>query len=530
MGPRSRSFDTVDLRPYQAEAVEAVYGAWHEFRRVLMVLPTGTGKTICFAHIAAREAAVGRRTLILAHRDELIRQAADKLQRATGVLAAVEKADETSLGTLASVVVGSVQTLMRASRLERLGRNAFDVVVVDECHHALSDSYQRVLAWFEGARVVGVTATPDRGDRRNLGKYFETLAYEYGLREAVRDGWLCKIAALTVPLDIDLSAVRVTAGDFNADDLGTALDPYLPHIADHIPADRKTLVFTPLCATAEKLRGHLQAAGRRAYYASGQDRGEMAAWEADGPGAVMLNAMLLNEGYDHPAVDCICVLRATKSRPFYAQMVGRGTRLSAGKRNLLLLDFLWHTSRHELCHPCDLVAGTPEVAAKMKALQEAAGAELDLEEMEARATDEVLRERENALAEQLRENRRKQRRAVDPVEFSIAIEAESLADYEPVFPWESRPASAGQLDTLAKFGLATDAIPNRGYASKLLERCIARSRRHLATPKQVALLRRYGYGHEAGAMTFRDAKQAIDRIAAHGWRRPAEAREEALVF
>ena len=510
------------LRPYQNLAVESVYDKWHEFKRVLVVMPTGVGKTICFAHIAAKESAAGRRTLILAHRDELIRQAVDKLHRATGVMATVEKAEETSLGTLGNVVVGSVQTLMRQSRLDRFAPNHFQAIVVDECHHALSDSYQRVLSYFADHRVCGVTATPDRGDKKNLGQYFEELAYEYGLRDAIRDGWLCRIAALTIPLKIDLSSVRITAGDYNEADLGNALDPYLPHIADAIPADRKTLVFTPLCATAQKLQGFLNAIGRQAFYASGEDRGAMADWEAAGPGSVMLNAMLLNEGYDHPPIDCICVLRCTRSRPFFAQMCGRGTRIHPGKRNLLLLDFLWNTSTHDLCHPCNLVAGTPELADKMEKAQEEAQVEMDLDDLEKQAQSDVIREREEALAEKLRSQRNKKRRAIDPVEFGISIAAEDLVDYEPMFAWEKKQPTDGQLQTLAKFGLAVEDIPSRGYASKILERVIARSRHHMASPGQVALLRRFGYT-DAGQMNFKEAKKTIDGIAANGWRRPEPA-------
>ena len=509
------------LRPYQTDAVEAVYKNWDEYRKVLAVLPTGTGKTICFADIAKREHDAGRRTLILAHRDELIRQAADKIMRSTGLSCAIEKAEETSIGSMYRIVVGSVQTMMRQSRLQRFDPNYFDTIIVDECHHAISDSYRRVLDYFTGARVLGVTATPDRGDKRNLGAYFEALAYEYSLRDAVKDGWLCRIAALTVPLKIDLTGVRTTAGDYNEADLGNALYPYLPHIADQIPPNRKTMIFTPLCATAQKLQVILNSAGRRAYYASGDDRSQIPAWEADGPGAVMLNSQLFNEGYDHPPIDCIVVLRATKSRPYYAQMVGRGTRPFEGKKNLLLIDFLWHTVTHDLCHPCSLVAENEEVAAKMESIQESAGGELDLEDMEIRAKEDVIKAREEALAEKLRTMRNKQRRAIDPIAFGLSIDAADLADYEPLFAWEKRKPSDGQVKTLQNFGLATDEITTRGLASKLLERVIERRKQNLASPKQVSLLRRFGYGHEhAAKMNFNEAKHAIDKIADNGWRRP----------
>jgi len=504
--------------------MSGVYRSWENFRRVLVVMPTGVGKTIVFAHVARNEVENGNRVLILAHRDELIRQAADKINVATGLGSAVEKAEETAADSLFQITVGSVQTLMRPKRLERFAPDYYDAVIVDEAHHCLSESYQRVLRYFD-ARTLGVTATPDRGDKRNLGAFFEDIAFEYGLRQAIADGFLCRIVAQTVPLRIDLSNVRVTAGDYNDADLGNALDPYLPQIAAAIPADRKTMIFTPLCATAQKMQAMLRAAGVRAYYASGEDRSQVKAWEADGPGSVMLNAMLLNEGYDHPPLDCVIVLRATKSRPFYAQMVGRGTRLAPGKQDLLVLDFLWHTAKHDLCHPASLVAEKEDVAAKMTEMQEAAAGnpdaeQMDLEFLEAMAKKEVQKEREEALARELRANQRKAGRTVDPLEFALSLHDRDLEEYEPVMPWQAAPASDKQIATLVKFGFAPDRIPNKGFASMLLDKIIRRSRENLASPKQIKLLERFGY-QDAGEMTFKDAKGAIDKLAANGWRRCA---------
>jgi len=514
----------MNLRPYQSAAFDGIYRSWGEFKRTLLVLPTGCGKTIVFAHVTRHEVENGNRVLILAHRDELIRQAADKLIKATGLAAAVEKADETAADSLFQVTVGSVQTLMRPKRLERFPQDYYDAVIVDEAHHCLSESYQRVLRYFD-ARTLGVTATPDRGDKKNLGQYFEDIAYEYSLRTAITEGYLCRIKAQTVPLRIDLSNVRVTAGDFNDADLGNALNPYLPQIAAAIPRDRKTMIFTPLCATAQKMQAMLRAAGVRAYYASGEDRSQVKGWEADGPGSVMLNAMLLNEGYDHPPLNCVVVLRATKSRPFYAQMVGRGTRLYEGKPDLLVLDFLWHTAKHDLCHPASLVAEKEDVAAKMTELQEAAAGnpdadQMDLEFLEAEAKKEVQKEREEALAKALRSNQRKAARTVDPLEFALSLHDTALEEYEPVMPWQAVPPSEKQLATLARFGFAPERVPNKGFASMLLDRIIRRSRENLASPKQIKLLERFGYT-DAGALTFAAAKQRIDDIAKNGWRRVA---------
>jgi superfamily II DNA or RNA helicase len=504
----------MQLRNYQSDALNAVYAKWKEYRKVLVSMATGTGKTIVFSHIAAKEHAEGGRILILAHRDELIRQAHDKLLRATGIDAAIEKADETSIGTPASVVIGSVQTLMRQNRLEQFSKTHFSQIIVDEAHHCLADSYQRILNYFD-AKVCGFTATPDRGDRKNLGQYFDALAYEYGLRQAINDGWLCRIVAKTHPLKIDLSGVRITSGDYNEGDLGNALDPYLPRIAEAVPTDRKTLIFTPLCITARKLQGILRDAGRRAYYASGDDRSQMAAWEQDGTGSVMLNSQLLNEGYDHSVIDCVIILRATKSRPYYAQMIGRGTRIHPGKDNLLILDFLWQTAKHDLCHPCNLIAESPEVAEKMQKRQEEATGEMDLEDLESSAKRDVIREREEALARELRSQRHKESRLIDPLAYAVMVKNESLMDYEPVFAWEEQKPTPGQLQLLKRFGINADKVKTKGHAKHLIDCVLNRSKMKLATPGQARTLSDAGYYTD---MSKTRASEILDELSKNYWR------------
>ncbi|MDE6837679.1 MAG: DEAD/DEAH box helicase family protein, partial [Acutalibacter sp.] len=201
----------MELRPYQQEARAAVEGQWAEgVRRTLLVLPTGCGKTIVFAKITEDCVKAGQRVLILAHRGELLDQAADKIKKSTGLTCAVEKAEQTSLDSWYRVTVGSVQTLMREKRLSQFDPGHFGTIIIDEAHHCISDSYQRVLQYFEDSNVLGVTATPDRGDMRNLGSYFESLAYEYTLPKAIREGYLSPIKALTVPLKLDLSGVGVS--------------------------------------------------------------------------------------------------------------------------------------------------------------------------------------------------------------------------------------------------------------------------------------------------------------------------------
>lgn len=520
----------VEPRPYQQEAREAVWREWGEGRkRTLLVLPTGTGKTVVFAFVAKDEVDAGGRVLVLAHRGELLDQAADKIGSATGLGCSVEKAGRSCLGEWFRVTVGSVQTLMRQKRLERFPHDYFSTIIVDEAHHALSDSYQAVLGWFPDARVLGVTATPDRGDRRDLGACFDSIAYDYTLPRAIKDGYLCPIKAQTVPLAIDLAGVKVQSGDYSAGDLGTALDPYLERIADEMLAagclERKTVAFLPLVKTSQKFRGILASKGFRAMEVNGEsaERSEtLAAFDAAGGGAVLCNSMLLTEGWDCPSVDCVVVLRPTKVRSLYCQMVGRGTRLSpeTGKTELLLLDFLWHVERHELCRPAHLVAESEDVARAMTERLERAGCPEDLEEVEREAAKDVVEERERKLAEQLESMRRRKRKLVDPLQFEMSIAAEDLTGYVPQFAWEMAPASDAQKAALEKAGICPDEVECSGKASLIMDKIAKRRAEGLATPKQIRQLEQRGF-RRVGEWTFGQATSLISRIAANGWRTPA---------
>lgn len=518
----------MELRPYQQEAKDAVFEQWDNgIRKTLLVLPTGCGKTIVFAKITEDCVRKGERVLILAHRGELLDQAADKLKKTTGLNSAVEKAESSCLGSWFRVVVGSVQTLMREKRLGQFPEDYFNTIIIDEAHHCISDSYQKVLKHFPDAHVLGVTATPDRGDMRNLGQYFESLAYEYTLPKAIKEGYLTPIKALTIPLKIDMSGVSVQAGDFKASDIGTALDPYLEGIAQEMQkycADKKTVVFLPLVKTSQKFRDVLNNYGFQAAEVNGdsQDRAEILSDFESGKYNVLCNSMLLTEGWDCPSVDCVVVLRPTKVRGLYCQMVGRGTRLSPGKEHLLLLDFLWHTERHELCHPASLICDNEEVAQKMtENLKEAAGCPVDIEEAEKTASEDVVAQREEALAKQLAEMKRRKKKLVDPLQFEMSIQAEDLSGYVPAFGWEMGPPSDKQKATLEKLGILPDQIENAGKAAKLLDRLDKRRNEGLTTPKQIRFLEGRGFQH-VGTWQFDAAKKLIDRIAANGWRIPSD--------
>lgn len=518
----------MELRPYQQEAKDAIFEQWDNgVKKTLLVLPTGCGKTVVFAKVTEDCVRQGNRVLILAHRGELLDQAADKLMKTTGLGCALEKAENTCLGSWFRVVVGSVQTLMRQKRLDQFPEDFFDTIIIDEAHHCISDSYQKVLKHFPDAQILGVTATPDRGDMQNLGQFFESLAYEYTLPKAIKEGYLTPIKALTIPLKIDMSSVSVQAGDFKASDIGTALDPYLEGIAEEMKkycSDKKTVVFLPLVKTSQKFRDLLNEHGFQAAEVNGnsQDRAEILADFETGKYNVLCNSMLLTEGWDCPSVECIVVLRPTKVRSLYCQMVGRGTRLFPGKDHLLLLDFLWHTERHELCHPASLICSNEEVAQKMtENLEEAAGCPIDIEDAEQKASEDVVAQREEALAKQLAEMKRRKKKLVDPLQFEMSIQAEDLSGYVPAFGWEMGPPSDKQKSTLEKLGILPDQIENAGKAAKLLDRLDKRRNEGLTTPKQIRFLEGRGFQH-VGTWQFDTARKLIDRIAANGWRIPSD--------
>lgn len=491
----------MELRPYQKEAVEAINEHWNEWQKELLVLPTGCGKTVVFNTVAHSRPG---NVLILAHRDELIEQARDKYYRMFAEPTGKIKASETSIQR---VTVGSVQTMMR-----RDYTGAFQTVIVDEAHHSISDSYQNVLGQFPEARVLGVTATPDRGDKKSLARYYEGIAYEYSLKQAVAEGYLCNITARTVPLEIDMQSVKVSMGDFQVDSIAEALEPYLPKIAEAITtyaSARKTVVFCPLISIAQELAGMIP--GAMEVNGNSSDRKEILEWfDQAGPGAVLCNAMLLTEGWDCPSCDCVVVLRPTKIRSLYAQMIGRGTRLSPGKENLLILDFLWLCQKHNLCKPAHLAADNEDdVKTVTRATEDE---EIDLFD----AASDAEEQRRTALAAALAKQQQKKSKLINPLEVFSLLDDIGLADYEPTFKWEEADATEAQIRALTNFGIDADGI-TKGYASKIMDALVKRAINHKASIKQVRALRKFGY--DPIDWTFEQASAKIGQLAAVGWKR-----------
>jgi superfamily II DNA or RNA helicase len=489
------------------QAREAIIEGFREYQKQLAVISTGGGKTIVFASLAQHYQP--RRTLVLAHREELISQAVDKIEKATGLHAGVEMADSTA-SLDAPVVVGSIQTLMREQRRNRWPRDHFGLVVVDECHHALSDSYVSVLRHFDSfAHVLGVTATPDRGDRRSLGQYFENIPFEIGLFDLIRQNWLAPIKVKTVPLEIGLGKCRTTAGDYNAEDVGHALEPYLERIANVLyeHRHRKILVFLPLVSISQDLARLCRLRGIRAEHIDGQSRDRAAILDRfkQGKTTLLANAMLLTEGYDEPSIDCVVCLRPTQVRSLYSQIVGRGTRIHPGKDHLLLLDFLWLAEEHNLIKPAHLIAGDEEEA---QAITEVLGCEGDLEEAKAAAETD----RASKLRERLEQNRTRTSRSFDAMEFALSLKDVALAEFMPTMPWHEQEVTDKQRALIERFGLNPDSVQNRGHASALLDKLFLRTRLNLATAKQVRWLYRTGHP-QPETLTFEEASAYLSAWA-----------------
>lgn len=512
------------LRPYQRDSVDAINTEWQANRnKTLLVLPTGCGKTVVFSEIAKQTSEQNKRTMVIAHRYELLAQAQDKIKTFTGLDSALEKAEYHALESDELITVASVQTLTNDNRLNAYPSDYFSTIIIDEAHHVMSDSYQKVLNHFTNCNVLGCTASPDRSDKKNLGQYFDSLAYEYSLPQAIKDGYLVPLKAMTIPLKIDVSNVKQSQGDYQLGELGHALEPYLEQIADemvNVCRDRKTLVFLPLIETSKKFCDLLNMRGLKAAEVNGEspNRDEILKEFHEGKFQVLCNSMLLTEGYDDPTIDCIVPLRCTKVRSLYYQCIGRGTRLHEGKKDCLILDFLWQTAKHDLCRPAVLIAKEEAVAKKITEKLED-GEQQDLLELEEICIRDVLQERENALAEELRKQRNKKRGLVDPLQYAYSIMDEDLSDYTPDFGWESKPITEKQLKTLEKFGINAESVKTIGHASMLIDKCMMRADMGLSTPKQIRFLEQRGFMH-VGEWTNKQASNMIARISMNHWMIP----------
>lgn len=343
------------LRPYQRDALDAIAAAEAEgIRRPLLIAPTGAGKTVMFSHSIAER---GGRALVIAHREELIEQAAAKIAAVMPTLdVGIVKAQRNQRG--ADVVVASIQTLARKARLEALldnpvnRKDPFATVVVDEAHHAAARTYLEVLEGLgcmgdDGPLCIGFTATAGRADNVGLGHVWEKIVFQRGIIQMIAEGYLVDVSAVQVGADIDLSKVKVRRGDYTDASLGEAIEDsdaievaaaaYLEHAAE-----RKGLAFTPTVATSKALRNALVDVGIAAEHVDGatprEERAAILRRLHTGETQVVCNCMVLTEGFDEPSVSAILNLRPTKSETLFVQMVGRALRKHPSKTDALVVD------------------------------------------------------------------------------------------------------------------------------------------------------------------------------------------------
>lgn len=355
----------LDLRPYQHEALRSVYQAYKNGkRRVIVSLPTGTGKTVVFAHFPSYFK-MKKRLLVLAHREELLLQAQEKFLHVDPELkVGIEQADSRAPAD-AKVVIASVPTLGRAggSRLRQLSPEDFFLVVVDEAHHAVAPTYRRIFEHFglfnrdTPRYLVGFTATPRRGDKQGLGAVFDEVCYARDLREMIADGYLCPISGWRVSTDTSLDNVKIRHGEFVESQLAEVVNTgdrnnLLVKAYREYATGRRAIVFCVNVAHAMDVCQAFTAVGIRTSAVWGEmpreERRLTLAQFSEGNIDVVTNCNILTEGFDEPRVEAIIMARPTRSRLLYAQMVGRGTRRYPNKANLEVIDIADNSKAHRL--------------------------------------------------------------------------------------------------------------------------------------------------------------------------------------
>lgn len=534
----------VTLRPYQHESLAAIDGKLARHRSTLLVLPTGCGKTTVFSVAAQREVQRGVRVLVLADREELLDQARKRLEL-FGVDARIEQAARTA--GAARAVVASVATMVR--RLDRYAPDAFGLIIEDECQHSPAASRTKIREHFRAAKVLGVTATPDRADGKPLAEVYESVAYQYDIRDAIRDidpatgqSYLVPISARRVVVDaVDLRALKAgKGGDFVQADLAKVMEAERAVHGVVVPllelaADRRTVVFA---ASVQHARMLTEAINDRRPDAAvlihgeleREDRKRRLADYAAGRYQFVCNVDVLTEGWDDPPTSCVAMVRPTKSRARYVQAAGRGLRPSpaTGKRDCLILDFTGTAGKHALCGPADCLAGKDELAEDVRAeIERLLGtAQLEISTVIAAAEDEAERRRaERQVAAVVRWHAEQ----VDP--FVGRTGSVALPSDKPP-AWSGSAASEPQLAAIAeltKGALGRDNLPpgfSRSDAWRLLVVLKSREREQLCTYAQAKKL--FGYGIETRQLSKQRAGQLITMLVAGGWRKAAIVREPEM--
>jgi superfamily II DNA or RNA helicase len=551
-GPRlhteSKTRPSITLRWYQNEAIKRIFEEWDSGNNsTLLVLPTGCGKTITFGsvvyrfseHYGPRKDGSPRRSLILAHRTELITQACDSLA-VLGVEAAIEQASQKARAGIfgdPTCVVASVQSMQANERSKRLlgwDPDYFDLIITDEGHHAAGDpskrkgkkkgklnTYQQIYNHFTGAvKKLFVTATPDRADGENMGSICDSLAFEYPMYDAVREGWLCPIRIRWCDTGVDLRNIRTTGGDLNENDIAEAIKPHIEVLARATKReidDRKTLVFCPDVGSAEAFASAMESLGIKSASLSGessdQERQDVLNAFRRGDIQLLANCGLFTEGFDVPSIACVVLLRPTKSRPLYCQMVGRGTRPAPGKENLVVVDFPWVAGKHKLVKPTELFDSTKQSEERYKEAEKLLErGETDDLMAAMQMADEVIKEKVK-LRIKVTEGRVKYRKTeYDPLAVGDILGIPHRQESEGAL---KKRITDKQLEILRKAKIVNAESMSASRASLYVDKVIDRWRNDKASIPQVSYLIALGVEPEiAREMGFKEASATIGRLKA----------------
>lgn len=526
-------------RPYQVQAVQSIFVEFEKgIRSTLLVLPTGTGKTVCSGMVAERfkEESQGSKILFLAHREELIEQAANKISP-FGLSVGIEMAafnalaDQKNMGSHYDVVVGSVQSMQR-DRLAEWPQRHFGLIITDEAHHARARTYGHIYEHFNEARHLGITATPDRGDKKNLGAIFQSVAFNYKLRDAIKDKWIVPLETCLIYTDINLRSIRTTGGDYNQGDLEDAISPHIEWLADAVRqkiGSRQGVAFTPDVGSAEAFADAINQMGIPARAVSGKmpkkQRKEVLLQLRHQDIQLVACADLLVEGWDEPCVSCVANIRVTKKRNRYAQQAGRGTRPWddwSRKSNCLIIDFDWDQDPEEKALRIDSIdlfddsEADQEVLNVAKALMKECGYTEPMAAVEEaeKIVKEKADETERIIKDQLRIKLRGKiaefkSYTFDPVGVGkiLGIPISKGWDYN-----KSNPATDKQIAYLKRMGIESPEGLSKTGAGKAIG--VLRKREEspipMATPKQVGLAITLGVPKkEARQMTFDEAWSSI---------------------
>jgi len=547
------------LRDYQADCVGRVISEWESRTSTIVVCPTGGGKTCIFASVIARR--LPRRAIVIAHREELVWQARDKIMRVAGVECGIEKGElyaSNSLFGETPVVVSTVQTLnSKWGDRHRMGRfrpTDFDTLICDEVHHGTARTYRRVFDYFKqnpNLRILGVTATPDRADQQALGQVFESVAFDYEILDAINDGWLVPVTQRFVSIGgLDLSHVKTTCGDLNGSELARVFESErnmqgVTGAAIEIIGNKRAILFTCSVHQAEQacdiFNRHRPGMAAWICGATNQDerRATLERFKA-GEIQVVANCGVLTEGYDDCGVEVILMGRPTKSRSLYAQMAGRGTRPldgivdchetadarkqaieSSSKPSCLIVDFVGNSGKHKLMSSANILGGKVSEKALSRVIEKAkkSGSAVRI--------DAALSEEEEKLRKEIEKRRQEEaaRKAklVAKVRYSSKdVNPFDLFDIQPVPQngWKSgKTLSEKQCNFLMRQGINPDKL-TYSQGKTLVVELIKRFKNNLCLTNQARVLSRYGY--ETRDMTREQASLLLNQLKERGWKQPSQ--------